>query len=68
MKKIDIIVEVRSSSKRLPNKGMLKVMNRPLLELMIERLKKISLVKDIIIATTKNKEDDQIAKLAKKTK
>lgn len=68
MKNIDIIVEVRSSSKRLPNKGMLKVLGRPLLDLMIERLKKIKLIKNIIIATTKNKVDDKIIKLAKKNK
>jgi len=64
MKKVDIIVEARLSSKRLPKKVMLKVLNRPLLDLMIERLKQINFVKSIIIATTTNKEDDEIANLA----
>jgi len=64
MKKVDIIVEARLSSKRLPKKVMLKVLNRPLLALMIERLKQINFVKNIIIATTTNKEDDAIANLA----
>jgi spore coat polysaccharide biosynthesis protein SpsF len=67
-KKIDIIVEARMSSKRLPHKVMLKVMGRPLLDLMIERLKKINFVNDIIIATTTNKDDDEIVNLAKNNK
>jgi len=64
-KKIDIIVEARLSSKRLPKKVLLKVLERPLLDLMIERLKKISFAEDIIVATTTNKNDDEIANLAK---
>ena len=68
MKKVDIIVEARLSSKRLPKKVMLKVLNRPLLDLMIERLKQINFVKSIIIATTTNKEDDAIEKIAIKNK
>ena len=63
-KKIDIIVEARLSSKRLPQKVMLKVLERPLLDLMIERLKKINFVENIIIATTTNKIDDEIVNLA----
>ena len=63
-KKIDIIVEARLSSKRLPHKVMLKAIGRPLLDLMIERLKKINFVDNIIIATTTNKEDDEIVNLA----
>ena len=63
-KKIDIIVEARLSSKRLPRKVMLKAIGRPLLDLMIERLKKINFVDNIIIATTTNKEDDEIVNLA----
>tara|TARA_Y100000590_G_C15723527_1_gene1014362 strand:+ start:1047 stop:1823 length:777 start_codon:yes stop_codon:yes gene_type:complete len=63
-KKIDIVVEARLSSKRLPKKVMLKVLERPLLDLMIERLKKINFVESIIIATTTNKIDDEIVNLA----
>jgi len=63
-KKIDIIVEARLSSKRLPKKVMLKVLERPLLDLMIERLKRINFIENIIIATTTNKIDDEIVNLA----
>ena len=63
--KIDIIVEARTHSKRLPGKVLMKILDRPVIELIIERLKKIEKVNDIIIATTIKKNDD-ILELAKK--
>jgi spore coat polysaccharide biosynthesis protein SpsF len=65
--KIDIIVEVRKNSIRLPGKVLKKVCNKTLLELMIERLKRIKVVKDIIIATTNLKKDNEIVAIAKKS-
>ena len=65
-KKIDIIVEARSNSKRLPGKILMKILDRPVIDLMIERLKRINLINDIIIATTTNEDDDIIEKIAKK--
>ena len=65
-KKIDIIVEARTHSKRLPGKLIMKILGRPTLELMIERLKRIKKINDIIIATTTNKDDDIIEEIAKK--
>lgn len=64
--KIDIIVEARTSSKRLPRKVLKKVFKKTLLELMIERLKRIKFAKDIIIATTELKIDDNIVAIARK--
>lgn len=64
-KKIDIIVEVRTASKRLPGKVIMKILNRPVIDLMIERLKRIKQINDIIIATTTNTNDDIIEKIAK---
>ena len=63
--KIDIIVEARTHSKRLPGKVLMKILDRPVIELMIERLKKIEKVNDIIIATTIKKNDDILEELAK---
>ena len=41
-------------------------MDKPLLLLMVERLKNVNCVSDIIIATTENKSDDVIVDLAQK--
>jgi spore coat polysaccharide biosynthesis protein SpsF len=65
-KKIDVIVEARTSSTRLPGKILFEVLERPLLELMIERLRNIKLIDDIIVATTIKKEDDIIVSLCNK--
>ena len=64
--KIDIIVEARTNSKRLPGKVLKKVFKKTLLELMIERLKRIKFAKNIIIATTELKVDDEIVAIARK--
>jgi spore coat polysaccharide biosynthesis protein SpsF len=64
--KIGIIVEARTLSKRLPGKVLLKVNKKTILEYLIERLKKIRKADSIIIATTKNKIDESIIKIAKK--
>jgi len=64
--KIDIIIEARMDSKRLPGKVLLPIVGRPALELMIERLKHVRRVSEIIVATTKKKVDNSIANLAYK--
>jgi len=68
MKNISIIVEARMGSSRLPGKVMKKILNKPVLELLIDRLKQVRSVNKIIIATTKNPKDIDIVKLAKKNK
>jgi spore coat polysaccharide biosynthesis protein SpsF len=67
-KKLKIIstVEARMRSTRLPGKVMKKILGKPVLELLIERLKKAKLIDDIVIATTVKKDDKVIEKLAKR--
>ena len=65
MKKIGIIVEARLGSTRLPGKVMKKVNSKPLLFYMIERLKLIRNIDDIVIATTNSKNDDLIYEFSK---
>ena len=62
MKKI-IVVQARTGSNRLPRKILKKVMRKTLLEYQIERLKRVSLADDLIIATTTKKVDNQIVNL-----
>ena len=64
--KVDVIVEARSKSKRFPNKVLKKIGNKKVLEIMIDRLKNIEGINDIIVATTRNKEDEEMIKIAKK--
>jgi spore coat polysaccharide biosynthesis protein SpsF len=63
-KKIDVIVEVRMGSTRLPEKVLLPAAGKPLLQHMIERLHKIPEASSIIMATTLNKADDCLVGLA----
>ena len=62
MKKI-IIVQARTGSTRLPGKILKKVMGKTLLEYQIERLRRVTLADDLIIATTTKKNDNQIVNL-----
>ena len=67
-KKIAIIIEARSSSKRLPGKILLPLGKKTVLEFLIQRLKILSkkINSKIIIATTTNNDDRKIVNLAKK--
>ena len=58
------IIQARVGSTRLPGKVLLKVMDKTILEHVIERVKKAKNIDDIIIATTIKKEDLKIVKLA----
>jgi len=64
--KIVATIEARMSSSRLPGKVLMEVANKPMLEHLIIRLKKVPSLNEIIIATTTNKLDDEIELLAKK--
>jgi spore coat polysaccharide biosynthesis protein SpsF len=60
------IIEARMTSSRLPGKVLKEILGKSTLELMIERLRKIQGLGDIIIASTSNVTDDPIAELGKK--
>jgi spore coat polysaccharide biosynthesis protein SpsF len=55
-----IIVQARMTSTRLPGKVLKAVLGKPLLEYQWERLRKVSQVDEIIIATTTNDTDRPI--------
>jgi len=67
-KHIAAIIEARSNSTRLPGKILLKASGKTILEYLVIRLKLIKKIDSIIIATTKNKDDDKIVELANKLK
>jgi spore coat polysaccharide biosynthesis protein SpsF len=57
------IIQARMGSTRLPGKILFKVLNKTLLEYQLERVKKSTLVDEIVVATTIQKNDDVIVKL-----
>ena len=54
------------TSKRLPGKVLMPCVDRPMLELMVERVKRSRYVDAIVVATTVNATDDPIVNLAQK--
>tara|TARA_Y100000768_G_scaffold351645_1_gene302696 strand:+ start:455 stop:1180 length:726 start_codon:yes stop_codon:yes gene_type:complete len=65
--RIGIILQARCNSKRFPNK-VLKIINKKsILELVIQRLKKIPNI-SLIVATTKSQDDNKICKICIKKK
>ena len=64
-KKLGIIIEVRTGSKRLPSKCLKKINNKNIIEILLHSLTEIKNIKKII-ATTKLKQDDIIEKIAVK--
>jgi spore coat polysaccharide biosynthesis protein SpsF len=61
---IGVVVQARTGSTRLPNKVLRRVLGKPLLHYLIERLQASRLVERIVVATTREPEDTPIAALA----
>lgn len=61
------IVQARMASTRLPGKVLKEVGGRPLLLYLLERLKKVGDIEQIVVAATTNKEDDDITALCEQT-
>ncbi len=63
---IGCIIQARMGSSRLPGKALMKSdSGKPLLYYVINQLRYCSKVKNLVIATTTNQEDDEIEKFAK---
>lgn len=63
---INASIEARMTSSRLPGKVLMPIMGKPVLELLIERVKNTKYIDTIIVATTDNKDDDPIVELCHK--
>lgn len=62
--KVVAIVQVRMGATRLPRKMMVDIVGKPLLWHVINRVKRLKFIDEIIIATTTDREDDIIEKWA----
>ena len=58
-----IINQARMTSTRLPGKVLKEVLGKPLLEYQLERLQRVKLADEIVVATTENATDDPIIEL-----
>ncbi len=63
---VAVFIQARMGATRLPGKPLFKVMGKTLLSYLIERLKRCNLVDQIIVLTTENPRDRQLAKEAEK--
>lgn len=59
-------IEARMTSKRLPGKVLAESMGFTMLERLVARLRSVSNVDEVVIATTTNTEDDTLVELASK--
>jgi spore coat polysaccharide biosynthesis protein SpsF len=64
--KVVAVIQARMNSTRLPGKILYKVMDQTLLEIQIERVKRVPLIDEIIVATTTNPGDEPIVDLCRK--
>jgi spore coat polysaccharide biosynthesis protein SpsF len=63
-KRVVASIEARMTSTRLPGKVLKSCLGRPLLELLVERVKRSQYIDAIVVATTTNKPDDEIVEVA----
>ena len=59
------ILQVRTNSTRLPRKALLEVNDRPMIEWQIRRIQKSS-IKNLVIATTLDRSDNELSKICEK--
>ena len=64
--KVVATVQVRMNSSRLPGKALKKILGKPVLYYLVERLKRSKLLDEIIVATSTNKENDVLEKFCLK--
>ena len=60
-----LIIQARMNSTRFPNKVICDLSGAPLIERILQRVKKVKKIGKIIIATTKKREDDILVGIAK---
>jgi len=63
---IDIYIQARMGSQRLPGKTLMRIGDTSILGLMIQRLKRLKGIRNIVVLTTENQIDNIIEEEAKK--
>lgn len=65
--KIGVIIQARLGSKRLPGKTLMLIQGKPLLQHVVDRVKKARLPGKIVVAAPKGQRDKPLEKIAKST-
>ena len=65
---LTLVIQARTGSTRLPNKTVSDLCGAPLIERILERVKKVKKIRTIILATTKRRDDDILVEIAKSNK
>jgi spore coat polysaccharide biosynthesis protein SpsF len=60
MNKIDVIIQARMSSSRLPGKVMMAIEGKPMLQWVFERVLQANHIDEVVVATTEHSSDDPI--------
>ena len=64
--KIIATIEARMNSTRLPGKVLMPILGKPMMELMIERVRRAERIHQVVVATTTEATDDAIVALAQR--
>lgn len=62
MKQTSVIIQARMGSSRLPGKIMKKILGKPMIDYVLERISKSSLISEVIIATSDKEENNYFIK------
>jgi len=63
--KVVAVLQARTTSTRLPGKVLAQIQGRPMLELMLERVRRAELIDQVIVATSTGKSDNALENLCK---
>lgn len=63
-----VFLTVRTASTRLPKKALLEINHKPLIKILVDRIKTCYNVKDIVVCTTKQRTDDKLVRFLIKNK
>lgn len=66
--KVVAIIQARMASTRLPGKVLMPMMDKTILEQIVNRIRSVSVIDEIVVATTKNKLDDLIEQFCRDKK
>ena len=62
----DVFIPIRLSNTRLPKKALKEINGIPVVQYLIDRIKKSKKIRNVVICTTNNENDNQLVEFLKK--